>query len=200
MLVHLRFVVPCCFAVALLFLARPTGAAEPDAKTPAQPKEILIIRHAEKPKDGPNLSDQGKTRADKLIMLFEKSADRPNPLPKPDFIFAAKNTDESHRPLETVTPLAATWKMTPNSDIRDKDFDELVKELTNPKYAGKVVLICWHHGKMPKLAKALGAKGTPDPYPEEVFDRVWRITYDGEDHAAKFVNQPQKLLSGDSDK
>ena len=29
--------------------------------------------------------------------------------------------------------------------------------LTNPRYASKTVLVCWHHGKIPRLAKALGS-------------------------------------------
>jgi len=37
-------------------------------------------------------------------------------------------------------------------------------------------LICWHHGNIPAMARALGIKDAPTPWPEMQFDRVWRIT------------------------
>jgi hypothetical protein len=70
--------------------------------------------------------------------------------------------------------------------------------LTDPKYDGKVVLIAWHHGKIPELARALGAKDVPDKWDPAVFDRVWEITY--KDNAAIWKDRAQKALPGDSEK
>jgi hypothetical protein len=68
--------------------------------------------------------------------------------------------------------------------------------LTNPKYADKVVLIAWHHGKIPDLAKALGVQDAPAKWNSKVFDRVWQITYD---HGkATWKDLPQDALPGDS--
>jgi len=36
-----------------------------------------------------------------------------------------------------------------NADYADDDFGQLAAELlTNPKYGGKTVLVCWHHGRL----------------------------------------------------
>jgi len=58
-------------------------------------------------------------------------------------------------------------------------------------------LICWHHGKIPDLAKALGVK-RPPKWDGKVFDRVWQITYPK--GKASLEDLPQMLLYGDSKK
>jgi hypothetical protein len=68
--------------------------------------------------------------------------------------------------------------------------------LERPVHAGKTVLICWHHGNIPALARALGIKDAPAPWPEMQFDRVWRITF--ADGAPALAELPQRLLPGDS--
>ena len=68
--------------------------------------------------------------------------------------------------------------------------------LTDPKYAGKTVLIAWHHGTIPDLAKALGVKDPPQKWQDEVFDRVWEITYSN--GTASLKNLPEDALPGDS--
>ncbi len=60
------------------------------------------------------------------------------------------------------------------------DYADLAQEiLTNLKYQRKTVLICWDHEYIPRLAAALGVYPEPPPWPENVFDRVWIITYRG---------------------
>jgi hypothetical protein len=180
-------------------LVVPLGKAQDEKLT--FPARILIIRHAEKPDgDSVDLSDQGKKRAEALPGLFKKSETRPEPFPTPDFIFATKDSNDSHRPLETVTPLAKKLGLTVNTEYRDKETSKLADEIFhNPKYAGKTVLICWHHGQMPALAMALQATtGVPEKVKATVFDRVWVLTYD--QGKATFVDRPQQLLAGDMDK
>jgi hypothetical protein len=58
-----------------------------------------------------------------------------------------------------------------------------------------IVLICWHHGKIPDLAKALGVFNPPK-WDGKVFDRVWQITYTK--GKASLADLPQMLLYGDS--
>src|SRR5262249_38486436 len=89
------------------------------------PAEILVIRHAEKATDGEpsvDLSTIGKKRAEALPGLFTKSETRTEPFPKPNFIFAAKNSKQSHRSLETVAPLARKLGVDVNSEFRSEDF------------------------------------------------------------------------------
>jgi hypothetical protein len=44
-----------------------------------------------------------------------------------------------------------------NDTFRNEDYAHLAATLLSGKYAGKVILIAWHHAKTPQLATALGA-------------------------------------------
>ena len=156
----------------------------------------MIIRHAEKPpgakaEKDPNLSSRGYERASALAKVI------PERFPKPDFLIATKRTKSSNRPVETITPLSTALHEPIESTFKDEAFERLAHSvLTNPKYAGKVVLIAWHHGKIPELAKALGVKDAPDKWNSRVFDRVWQITYDH--GTATWKDLPEAALPGDS--
>jgi len=187
------------------FVARSsnTASGRPDDAKKAQPARVLIIRHAEKPPDQANsihLAPEGKKRAEALYQLFEASAKRPDPFPKPDFIFAARNSSQSERSVETVTPLPEKLKLSVNAAYHNDDFARLARDLRrDPKYAGKTILICWHHGTAPLLARALKAADAPTAWRGSAFDRVWQIDYDATGKAT-FRDRPQQLLAGDSAK
>jgi len=118
----------------------------------------------------------------------------------PNFIFATEASKHSKRPVETVTPLAMALNLPVNDRFEDKDAD--IEKMTNAilnefEYAGKIVLICWHHGKIPDVAKALGIK-KPPKWDGKVFDRVWQITFPK--GKATLADLPQMLLYGDASK
>ena len=97
--------------------------------------------------------------------------------------------------METVEPLARALDVPIDNRYAEADYKLLARDLlSDPRYAGKVVLVCWHHGKIPRLAKALGVKDAP-LWPEDQFDHVWVIEPEG--GAARFEDVHQKLLDGD---
>jgi broad specificity phosphatase PhoE len=159
------------------------------------PATILLIRHAEKPASGTDLAPAGFERAKVMPELFAGGA-APHNLPRPDFLFATHVSKNSNRPVETITPLSESLGLPIRHEIADKDYAALVTELLSGKYAGKVVLVAWHHGSIPGLAKALGAVPPYDPWPETQFDRVWRIDYKA--GKAVLTDLPQGLMPGDS--
>jgi broad specificity phosphatase PhoE len=175
-------------------LAGVTGWAQ--AAQP--PATILLIRHAEKLTDGRiDLSPVGFERAKRIPKLFGGvGAAAPHNLPRPDFLFATHQSKKSSRPVETIAPLSEALKLPISAEIEDDDFAALAKELLSGKYAGMVVLVAWHHGKIPAFARALGAMPPYDPWPETQFDRVWRIDY--RDGKAALTDLPQGLMAGDS--
>jgi len=206
------------FATALSFGWNPVGVNLARAQGKAkQPQHVLIIRHAEKTgeKTDLHLSKKGLERADVLFQLFEKSKSRPNPFPTPDFVFAASNSTSSQRPLETVTPLALKLKLHVDHRYESKRSAGLnkndPKESTgtagmldlraevfgNPKYFGKTILVSWRHSTIPDLAKTLGAKNAPTKWADNVFDRVWQLSFDDQGNIA-FLDRPQRLLPGDA--
>jgi hypothetical protein len=163
------------------------------------PARVLIIRHAEKPgdpfddqpSDGPDLSDVGKVRAEMLAAYI------PAEFGRPDYIFAARTSSISSRPVETVTPLAVSLGVPIESDFADRDVEIVAGEiLKSRKYRGSKVLVCWHHRYIPGLAAALGVHHEPIPWPGNMFDRVWMIDYSTE--APTFSVWQQRLLPGDS--
>jgi broad specificity phosphatase PhoE len=167
-------------------------------QTPQPPATILLIRHAEKLTDGRmDLSPVGFERAKLIPQLFGGAgAAPPHNLPRPDFLFATHVSKKSNRPVETITPLAQALGLPISSEVADDDYPVLAKDLLSGKYAGKVVLVAWHHGKLPEFAEALGAKPPYKPWPDTQFDRVWRIDY--RDGKTTLADLPQGLLAGDS--
>ena len=176
--------VACAFIAVNLLLS---------ANLAAQPQQILIIRHAEKPDDtkDSHLTARGYARAAALVQYFSGS------FSTADFLYATQKSSGSNRPVETLTPLATALHMTINSSIADADYATLAQQiLTDPQYAGKMLIVCWHHGTIPALARALGVDKPPTSWLDAVFDRVWRIQYS--DGQVIFDNLPQRLLFGDS--
>ena len=158
------------------------------------PKIVLIIRHGEKPDtESSDLSPRGFERAAALAKVI------PADFPRPDFLFATHRSKKSDRPVETITPLSHTLGEPIVAEFADDEFAKLAHQiLGDPRYSGKIVLIAWHHGKIPELAKALGAAEIPEKWDNAVFDRVWKIEY--HDGHAEFADLPQHALPGDSAK
>ena len=164
-------------ALAMTGCQSSTGTQAQSAGTPQPPATILIIRHAEKlPNGDTDLSPAGYARAQLLLKAFIPLGVRPD-LPTPQFIFAAAPSTHSNRSALTVAPLADALHLQINQDFQDHKYANLAAELLSGKYTGKVVLISWHHGKIPQLAAALGAIPPYNPWPEQQFDRIWKIDY-----------------------
>ncbi len=77
---------------------------------------------------------------------------------------------------------------------KDPAIRKMVNAILND-YPGEIVLICWHHGNIPAVAKALGVL-KPTKWDGKVFDRVWQITFPK--GKASLQDLPQMLLYGDS--
>jgi hypothetical protein len=180
----------------LLLLAAVVSLSQNKAPRPQPPATILIIRHAEKLTDGRiDLSPTGFERAKLIPNLFIPAGVRPD-LPTPQVIFATHVSAHSNRPVQTVTPLAAALHVPIDDSIANDDYPKLAETLLSGKYAGKVVLVVWHHGRIPELTTALGAKPPYNPWPDQQFDRIWRIDY--KDGKATLQDLPYKIMPGDS--
>ncbi len=183
-------------AFTLLALDLQSAPAQESAQPPAV---VYVIRHAEKPaseENSPDLTATGFKRAEALPSLFVQMPGAPAPrLPKPDAIFATARSKTSNRPVETVTPLAQFLKLPIHHDFDEHATGPLAADLLGGKYAGKSVLICWHHGQIPALAAALGVSDAPTAWDDQVFNQIWKITYSA--GQAKLAILSQSLLPGD---
>lgn len=166
----------------------------------AQPAQVFLFRHAEKPDDESalHLSTRGRERAEALVKLLGKGTTFTSNAPIAA-IYATRVTKRGHgaRTSETVTPLAQDLALPVLTPYPSELGARLAREvLTNPAYRGKSVVICWTHHEISDLAAALGVRPQPEPWKDKVFDRLW-IVRPGE-RSADLESLPQRLLKGDS--
>jgi hypothetical protein len=191
--------------IALVALSAVTLAAP--AQTSAQqaagapPATVLLIRHSEKLTDGRiDLAPAGFARAKDLPQLFLPSAAGAAPkFPRPDVLFATHQSKHSNRPFETIQPLSQALGLPINTDFADDDYTSLAKLLLSGQYAGKIVLVAWHHGTLAQFAAALGITPQPAPWPPTQFDHIWRIDWNPANSGQPTLTDlPQQLMPGDS--
>ena len=151
-------------------LALATAWSWVDARA-ADELKVVIIRHAEKPKSGDNLSCQGENRALQLpAVLFKKFG-------KPDYTYVpalklGKSSNHA-RMFQTVTPFAIKHNLTLNSRFAGSDVSGVANDVL--KRTG-VVLLVWEHSQIPPLAEALGVS-QPPPWKDDDFDSIWVVVY-----------------------
>jgi broad specificity phosphatase PhoE len=145
--------------------------------------KIIIIRHAEKPNDDtdPHLAPAGWKRAWAL-------SSNPGLVGPPSVIFAAAASLGSNRPVETISPLAAALGLSIDATISDHEIERLSAKL-RALAEGTVALVCWHHERIPKLARELGVSNAPRDY-GDVYDQVWELT------AAKYTFPAPRTSQG----
>ena len=162
------------FLSLLLLLAAAPGLL-------AQPAQIIVIRHGEKPSDPEelHLSSAGKKRAKALVAYVKKTPELTQH-GLPAALFATETTKNGHgqRTAETLQPLAKELKLPIQAPWKSDEASNLAQAiLRNEDYKGKTVLICWTHEHIPILIKALGIDPAPPKLGDNVYDRVYLIDY-----------------------
>lgn len=168
----------------------------------ATPSRVILIRHAEKPADDkdPHLAPIGRERAKGLVNFF-KNDDVIKEKSTPSEIIAMpthKDSTGSVRAIETVEPFATDRGIQIDLSFKKKEFSSLAQKLlSQEKYNGKVVLICWNREGVPEIAKGLGVDEKLTLWETSVFDRAWILDFsDGK--LSLFRDIPQRILGGDS--
>ena len=161
----------------------------------AQPAQIILIRHAEKPEDTNivHLSKEGEKRAHELVSYVTKDPELTQ-FGTPVALFATHPTRHGHgvRTRETLLPLSKALHVAIQEPYLSEDYQGLAQSiLSNPAYKGKCVMIAWNHTQIPQLAAALGVRPEPPKWKESVFDRVLLIRY--ENGKATLKNMAQNL-------
>ena len=165
-----------------------------------QPTQIILLRHAEKPDDptAAHLSARGEERARALALLLGKNSSLTSNAPIAA-LYATSVTkhDHSHRPGETLAPLARELGLPVQTPYPNELYSLLARDIRdNRAYWGKTVVICWTHHDIADLAGALGAKPQPPKWKEKTFDRLWLIKPGV--GTVELQDLPQRLLKGDS--
>jgi len=176
---HLAF-----FPVLLAVLASPVPAAAKHTHdtrfSGLADTTIMIIRHAEKPESGPGLTSAGQARARAYVGYFEHFSVDGQPM-VPAALYAAADSTSSIRPRLTIEPLSRSLNLPIDDRFADKQTKAFADALQMEAH-GNPILICWHHGEIPKLIKALGGDSKAllpgDKWPENVFGWVVVLRYD----------------------
>jgi phosphohistidine phosphatase SixA len=153
------------------------------------PQVVLVMRHGEKSADpsDPDLTAAGQARAKALADYI------PREFGAPDFIFASAISKHSARPYETVQPLSERTGVPIDATIADQDYGVLASDLlSDAHYAAKRVVVCWHHGNIPSLMRALGAANGayPDPWDPAVFNLILKVEFPAGGPSVAKVSEP----------
>jgi hypothetical protein len=145
----------------------------------AMPKQVIIMRHAEKPSVGPYLSEVGEQRAQALVdYLREKPKWLQYGLPTALFAQRPDDVHHSLRSIQTLEPLAQALSLAIDEDYTRDEYPKMIEKIKrNAAYDDKVVLICWSHDALPKMAKKFGAEHAPREWLSDVYDQLWVITF-----------------------
>jgi len=189
----------------LIVLGIPTGFLAEEAQARdfnLKNAVILVIRHAEEPAHGYELSSTGVARAKAYVDYFKAFAVDGQPI-KLNFLFAARDTTRSHRPRLTLEPTAQAFDLNVDSSFKTDQYSELVHEIEGLPSGGNI-LICWRHKQIPELLRTLGADSRnllpKGKWPGDVFGWLILLRYDDKGHLfeSKVINE--NLMPDDSGK
>lgn len=157
------------FTVAIFVAFLNTGCS-------AQPmgvlQKVVIIRHAEKPLNGDNLSCKGLNRSLALPGVLYKKFNLPNKI----FVPVINNGKAATqvRMFETIAPFAIKYNLSINTKFDADDVKDLAGEVLKEK---GYVLIVWSHSEIDKIAKALGVENKKLKWDDSDFDSIWIIDF-----------------------
>ena len=188
-----------------LFLFAVVAASHTPAQTPAPGAHdflanntVLIIRHAEKPPTGSELTLMGQARAQAYTRYFEPFREDQLNI-SVDALYAGADSANSVRPRQTLEPLSKATGLKLDTSISTKAPAQLVSLLRTEPH-GTHPLIAWRHGQIPALLSAFGASPAllPDgKWPDDTFDWVLVLRFDsaGKLNSAHLVHEQLSVPS-----
>jgi len=188
------------------------------------PRQIFIIRHAEKPADdaanskppfgidingNPNphsLTPRGWQRSGALTDLFNPAIGPiRSGLAVPDRLYSPADTHDkktlARRTTQTIQALSDRSTVPIISRFAVNEVQALADAVLTE--AAHSVLICWEHNHIPLIAAAIPTTdptAIPDTWPDDRFDIIWCLTLASAARPVYELSQiPQQLLPGDTD-
>lgn len=161
-------------SILVLFFCTLFSFAQEDTVTDSVAEKnvvtkIILLRHAEKEKDGskdPKLSKEGMLRAEKLnFMLSDFSIDKL-------FATAYIRTQKTLGVVSKSRNISIT-----NYDARDKNF---AKQLVKNEM-GKTIIVAGHSNTIPALVNALIKEDKYKDLSEEEYGKLWILTFSNEE-------------------
>jgi len=157
------------FLLLLIFLSG-RNIAQTAAQTQNDLK-IILIRHAEKPEKGGNLTCKGLNRSLQLPGVIHQKFGIPDFTYIPSLKMGEKTSHA--RMFETVIPLAVKYNLTINSKFDEKDIAGLAADIKAHK---GTVLVIWEHSVIAGIVQALGITDNIN-WPGDDYESIWIITF-----------------------
>ncbi|MBS1660348.1 MAG: histidine phosphatase family protein [Bacteroidetes bacterium] len=149
--------------IGLLFSSKMTFAQSPDLR-------VVLLRHAEKPKKGDDLSCQGINRSILLVPVLHSRFGTPSAIYVPSVGGKGKHA----RMQQTISPFADKYNVAVNSDFGVDDIKPLAQAIRKEK---GTVFVVWEHNGIPAIARRLGVKGASLDWSGDDFDSLWIVQY-----------------------
>ncbi len=167
----------------------------PSQTASAQPAQIILIRHAEKPKNPSalHLSSAGERRARELVYFFQSDTNVMQ-FGRPVALFATEVTKNGggQRTKETLEPLSSEWGLPIQTPYKSEDYAKFAKLILRSRdYAGKTVIVCWTREHIPQLVEAFGIHPRPEKLDEDDYGRVYVINFKDGKTSLEELRQPR---------
>jgi hypothetical protein len=164
----------CLFSLTLGLHTSAQMAITVDAdwSTHSDDLKVILIRHAEKPKKGDNLTCQGLNRSMQLPSVLFRGFG----VPAYTYIPALGLGDSTKhsRMFQTIIPFAVKYDLALNSKFQEKDSAGIARDILAKK---GTILIVWEHKCIPSIARALGIKDDSLHWPDDDYDSIWIVSF-----------------------
>jgi hypothetical protein len=172
----LRTAAACISSLLFFYLSSaqvgqaPTGSAASVSEDGQL--RIVLIRHAEKPKKGDNLTCQGINRSMQLPAVLHSRFGLPVAIYVPAMAFG--DSTKHSRMFKTIVPFATQYHL----PVCGKFAEDVTAGLARTAREQKgTVFIVWEHSRLPAIARCLGIKDATLHWPGDDYDSLWIITY-----------------------
>ena len=134
--------------------------------------QVVLIRHAEKPLKGYNLTCQGINRSLQLVPVLHTRFGEPSAIYVP--AMGQGDTTKHARMFQTIVPFAAKYNLLIHTTFKEDDTIRLAQTIRRQK---GIVLLVWEHSRLPAIAHCLGVQDALLHWPDEDYDSLWIIEY-----------------------
>src|SRR6267142_6318042 len=133
---------------------------------------VVLIRHAEKPAKGYNLTCQGINRSLQLVPVLYSRFGLPSAIYVP--ALAQGDTTKHSRMFQTISPFAGKYNLLIRTTFHEDDTTAMAQTILQQK---GVVLVVWEHSRLAAIAHSLGVKDDRLHWHDDDYDSMWIVTF-----------------------
>jgi hypothetical protein len=147
---------------------------------------VVLIRHAEKPAKGYNLTCQGLNRSLQLVPILHSRFDIPSAIYVP--ALGQGDTTKHARMFQTIVPFAVKYNLLISTSFHEDDTLALAQVI---RQQHGTVFVVWEHSRLPGIARCLGIRDALLHWRDDDYDSIWVVTF--HDNAAVLTKTSEGL-------